>query len=536
MNINQNIRKLVIIFVAFFMALSAGLVYWQGVVAQAVMANPHNSRPCLTSNAPIRGRIYDRNGVLLAYSTPSTTGCGYTRHYTDPSLAGLIGYYVPGYLTTGVEASFNDYLTGKKGITSLDNLVNQTLHRPPVGDDIYLTIDERIQKIVANDFNTPVAVNNNTVFQSDRGSVIVTDPHTGNILAMYSNPGFDPNKMVQTLSVGDQSYYQSLANQTIENPLLERPLNGKYVPGSVYKTMSLVAGIDSGHTNLNQPWSRQQALGPIVIGGQEISTGDNIRGYTHNFPVTTEYGYTHSDNLIFAQIGVETTASTWLDYNKRFYVGTQPPFDLPTTPSTVLPAGKDTLADNELGANAYGQGTDFVTPFTMSLLDDAIANNGQLMRPMLVQKIVDPNKTVVEQYNSQPSGPAQMSPQTAKDVRQGMYDVVQCGSASLYAGINLPTVPWTVIAKTGTGEIGGGKPANAWLLTQAPYNLNNPGQLPALTILAMKENAGEGGNAIAPMVTNMYNDIFTNVMPVPKPTPPNPNQYCFQSGMLQPAG
>ena len=533
MNINQNIRRLVIIFVAFFMALSAGLVYWQVVVAQQVTANPHNSRPCLTSNAPIRGKIYDRNGVLLAYSTPSTTGCGYVRHYIDPSLAGLIGYYVPGFLATGVEAQYNDYLTGKKGLTALDNLVNQTLHRPPVGDDIYLTIDERIQKIVANDFNTPVAVNNNTVFQSDRGSAIVTDPHTGNILAMYSNPGFDPNKMVQTLSAHDLTYYNSLASQTIENPLLERPLNGKYVPGSVYKTMTLVAAIDSGHTNLNQPWNRQQALGPITIGGQVISTGDNIRGYTHNFPVTTEYGYTHSDNLIFAQIGVETTAATWLDYNKRFYVGQSPPFDLPVTPTTVLPVGKDTLADNELGANAYGQGTDFVTPFHMSLLDDAIANNGQLMRPMLVQKILDPNKTVVEQYTSQPLGSPQMSPQTAKDVRQGMYDVVQCGSASLYAGINLPTVPWTVIAKTGTGEIGGGKPANAWLLTQAPYNLNNPDQLPALTILAMKENAGEGGNAIAPMVTNMYNDIFTNVMQVAKPTPPNPNQYCFQSGMLQ---
>ena len=533
MNINQSIRKLLILFAAFFIAMSAGLVYWQVVVAQAVVANPHNSRPCLTNNAPVRGKIYDRNGVLLAYSTPATNACGYVRHYTDPSLAGLIGYYVQGYPATGIEAQFNDYLTGKKGLTALDNLVNQTLHRPPVGDDIYLTIDERIQKIVANDFNTPVAVNDTTVYQSDRGSAIVTDPHTGQILAMLSSPGFDPNTMVQQLSTGHTDYYNSLASQTIENPLLERPLNGKYIPGSIYKTMTLVAGIDSGHTNLNQPWTREQALGPITIDGQVISTGDNIRGYTRRFPVTTEYGYAHSDNLIYAQIGVETTFNTWMDYNKRFYVGQSPPFDLHVTPSTVTPDGRDTLADNELGADAYGQGFDSVTPFQMSMLDDAIANDGQLMQPMLLQKITDPNKTLIQQYNSQALGARQMSAQTARDVRQAMFDVVQCGSASTFAGINLPTVPWTVIAKTGTGEVGGGRPANAWLLTQAPYSLTNPGQQPSLTIVAMKENAGEGGNAIAPMVTNMYNDIFTNIIKTPTPVQPNPNQYCFQSGMLQ---
>ena len=535
MNINQNIRKLTILIVALFMALSAGLVYWQVVVAQQVTSNPHNSRPYLTSNCPARGKIYDSQGVLLAYSVPSKTGCGYIRHYTDPSLAGLIGYYVAGYPATGIEAEYDGYLTGTKGLTALDNLVNKTLHRPPVGDDIYLTIDERIQRYVANDFNIPVPIDNHLVFQSDRGSVIVTDPHTGNILAMYSSPGYDPNEMVATLSKGDTSYHDKLAAETLESPLVEKPILGKYVPGSVYKTMSLVAGIDSGHTNLNQPWSREQALGPITINNQVISTGDNIRGYTHNFPVTTEYGYAHSDNLIFAQIGVETTFNTWMDYNKRFYVNQSVPFDLPVAPSTVTPAGRDTLADNELAANAYGQGFDFVTPFHMSLLDDAIANDGQLMQPRLIQKIADSNKTLIEQFNAQPLGPQQMSQATARDVRRGMYDVVQCGSASLYAGINLPTVPWTVIAKTGTAEVGGGNAANSWLLTQAPYDVNNPGQLPAITILAMKQNAGEGANAIAPMVTQMYNDIFTNVIKVAKPAPPNPNQYCYQTGMLQPA-
>src|SRR5512135_623290 len=94
MNVGSNIRKLTLMFVALFIALSAGLVYWQVVVAQQVTSNVHNSRACMPDSAPVRGNIYDRNGVLLAETVPAKTGCGYARRYTDPSLAGLIGYYV----------------------------------------------------------------------------------------------------------------------------------------------------------------------------------------------------------------------------------------------------------------------------------------------------------------------------------------------------------------------------------------------------------------------------------------------------------
>src|SRR6266487_2122658 len=175
LNTVAGIRKLALFFIILFIALSAGLVYWQVIVAQQVTSNIHNSRPCLPDSAPVRGRIYDRNGVLLAESLRANVGCGYIRRYTDPSLAALIGYYVPGYPATGIEAQYNDYLSGQVGQTALDNQMNKLLHRPPVGNDIYLTIDVRIQHIVNQDFDTPVTIDNNNTFASDRGSVIVTD-------------------------------------------------------------------------------------------------------------------------------------------------------------------------------------------------------------------------------------------------------------------------------------------------------------------------------------------------------------------------
>src|SRR5438874_12504216 len=178
-DISASVRRLTRMFIMLFLALSVGLVYWQVVVAQQVTANIHNERHCLLDNAPVRGRILDRKGVVLAETTKVPGGCGYLRHYTDPSLAGLIGYYVsPSYPATGLEATYDDYLSGRLGLTSLDNTINQTLHRPPVGDDVYLTIDEKIQTIANSHFDDPPVFGQNT-FSTNRGSIIVTNPHTG---------------------------------------------------------------------------------------------------------------------------------------------------------------------------------------------------------------------------------------------------------------------------------------------------------------------------------------------------------------------
>jgi penicillin-binding protein A len=530
MNVSANIRKLTNLLIALFLALSAGLVYWQVVVAQQVTANEHNSRSCFSDTAPVRGRIFDRNGVLLAESKADPNGiCGYVRTYYDPSLAGLIGYYVPGYTITGIEKQYDDILSGRTGSTELGNTINSILHRPPVGSDIYLTIDDRIQKIADQHFDDPTQETR----QSNRGAAIVTDPHTGEILAMVSRPSFDPNKMVQTLQKHDTSYYDQLAQDTTNNPLLERPLQGRYVPGSTYKTLTLLAGLDTNKTTLNQEFQQKQALGPITIDGQQIGPeGNNISGYTKHFPVDTEYGFTHSDNIIFAQIAVETGVNNWLDYNKRFYVGLQTPFDLPVAVSQVLPAGQDTMADNQLAADGFGQGTDFITPFTMSLIEDAIANNGQLMRPRLLLKVTDRQGNLMQSFGQQVLGNP-ISNQTATEARQAMYGVTRCGSGSIVAA--LVGSKTSIIAKTGTAQVGGaGTFPHGWMITAAPYSVATPNQLPALTMVAMKENDGEGAEAVGPMIAHTYEDIFSKgYVSAQLPSIPGQVTYCGKTGLLQ---
>jgi penicillin-binding protein A len=550
MDMSHSIRRLTTLFIALFMALSAALVYWQVIVAGTIAANPHNSRVCLPQNTTKRGNIYDRNGVLLAYSKPDPKACGgYTRVYTDPSLAGVIGYYVPGFSSPygSVESVYNDVLNGTDGQTALNNLVDKTIHASPVGDNIYLTIDDRIQRIAAQDFDNyhpetdPFYSSDpafeNEAFPTDRGSVVITDPKTGEVLAMVSSPGYDPNKMVQTLSSGTThylDYYNQLANNP-ENPMLDRVLQGKYDPGSTFKTVTLLGALDSGDTKLTTEWPKSLAYDKPTWDGTTVS-GDNL-GYDTNpqyvfhFPVDTEFGFANSDNIMFAHIGVDMGQQLWLSYTKKMYFDQTVPFDLPVAESSVLHANGDPLKTIDLADDAFGQGVDFVTPFQMSLVDNIAANNGVLMQPMLLTKITNASNQTLQSYSPK-SLATVVSPTAAYQTREAMSAVTDCGSAwRLNAAFN---DTYGIIGKTGTGQVSSdGTKAHAWMMTQAPY-FNNPNQVPALTIVAMRENGGESTYSAGPAVWRIYNDIFSKgYVKTAQPTAIDPNSYCLANNLWQ---
>ena len=177
-----------------------------------------------------------------------------------------------------------------------------------------------------------------------------------------------------------------------------------------------------------------------------------------------------------------------------------------------------------------------MTPLQMSLIDNTVANGGQMMKPSIVEKIVDPTtKAVVYQDPDQSLGQP-VSTNAASEVLQSMYSVVQCGSGSL-AGVDTNTSPWDIVGKTGSAQLGdlnGNTHPHGWMITAAPYSVQNPNQLPALTIVAMKENSGDGGYAVGPMITNIYNDLFNQgLAKVSHPPAANPKVYCCTSGMQQ---
>ncbi len=593
MTVHRSISRLTSVLLALFLLISLGAVYRQVFQSQQLATSTYNPSLCDVGNQPVRGNIYDRNGVLLAYSQyDPKAACNYRRYYCFPSLSPIIGYFSYIYGETGLEAAYDDILTGSQasGQNAINNFWDQTLHRPVNGSDIYLTIDARVQNMIDEQYDItydePGGVLGEPIYDDPKGtvgapptepipplcqkddgslmqqmynqpsedaahnhagSIIVTDPHTGEILGMLSRPYFNANEIGDyttcRLYINDKSaadandpvcpgaktnppaeptstatptpdltstigaaYFAQLTNDP-DAPLLVRPTN-LYTPGSIFKTVTLSAALDSGKVTLTNP----------TYGGNNcLAQNSSARSYTvngHTFldqdlptyetppscPIDVEHGYIYSDNIIYAQIGVSLGATTWLNYFQRFgMINTEAtnkppfPFDFPVKSSRVDftgPNGVETDPVN-LAADAFGQGTLQISPLEMSFVTDTVANNGVGLLPHLLYKVVphgvDP-KTVAPvspvPYTGNGVVNGQIiSPQTAQEVREAMYGVVQQGSAGLTANTRS-----NMGGKTGTAQLGGPDP-HSWFIALAP---DAPGQTPQYTVVVMKENGDEG--------------------------------------------
>jgi peptidoglycan glycosyltransferase len=585
------------------MLLSVGVVYWQVFQSKTLATNTYNPSLCDIGNQPVRGNIYDRNGILLAYSVADTKApCNYRRYYCFPSLSPIIGYFSYIYGETGLEEAYDDILTGRQasGQDAINNFWDQTLHRAVNGSDIYLTIDARVQNMIDKQYDItydePGGVLGEPIFNVPRGrvgapptepipslcqqkngalmqqlynqpsetaahnhagSIIVTDPHTGEILGMLSRPYFNANEIgdynpcrlyvndtadanlpacpgaktnppagpvgtatptpALTSTIGAE-YFKQLAKDP-HTPLLVRPTS-LYIPGSTFKTMTLSAGLDSGKDQLNNP---------TFGGGNCLAEDSTARRYTVNgqvfqdidlptygtppaCPIDVEHGYIYSDNIIFARLGVSMGVNTWLNYFQRFGMidsqaaNKQPfPFDFPVKASRVdFQAAK--TAPNELASDAFGQGDLQISPLQMSFITDTVANNGVGLLPHLLYKVVphgvDP-KTVAPVSPVPYSGNGVtngqiISPQAASGVRQSMRGVVQIGSAGLTSGTRS-----NMGGKTGTAQLNGPDP-HSWFISLAP---DDPGQTPKYTVIVMKEN-GDEGLFQAPVADCIFLNLF----------------------------
>jgi peptidoglycan glycosyltransferase len=545
-----QLRRLLNVFVVLFVLITFALVYWQtywptSPTPTGQLANDYNTyKPCTASDLAQRGNIYDRNGVLLAWSQrDDNSPCGWRRYYaTDkyPSIASFIGYYSPIYGASGIERYYNDILSGTASPSTFNDAANQywnlLLHRPTYGQDLYLSIDVRIQnqvdKVFQDDANTA-----QTCDGTQAGSIIVSDPRTGQILAMDSRPYIDPN------TIGDMNASTNNPNVTVSAaywsqiqsdpcaPLLNRAVQGQYAPGSVFKTVTLLSALDSGQYTINSSFSQADATSVTVDGHQYTAdpVGEFGRGpVPPTFPMDLTHAYAYSDNVVFARLAVAVGADNWVNFAKRFQMSTPDdivpaPIDTQAAPSKIYVQGS--MYPTLLAESGYGQGQILLTPLTMAMVTNAVAANGTLYAPRLGLKVVPhcapPNASAngpptqnCDPWQATPNNaPVQIgngplfSQQTAQGVRQGMRADIDYGT------VGASGTPWQVVVnssahiggKTGTAQVVN-KP-NAWFISLAPDDMNSDGSSagsgPAqLTVIIMKENASEGAyeSLIAPEI------------------------------------
>jgi peptidoglycan glycosyltransferase len=501
---SRSILYLGVFIAVGFGLLSLQLLRQQFIRADAIYAQVYvdpqtgqvtsNVRPVIASQRVQRGKIIDRNGTVLA-DTRMTDGGFAHRVYPlgealEPAALGnVLGYFSHRYGQTGLEYTYGDYLSGERD--AFGRLSDTLLGRPQVGDDLRLTLDARLQQAAR------------TVLGGRTGSIVVLDPASGAVLAMASAPGFDPAQLAFNPAAPDRdaenerisAYWQRLNSEDAGQPLLNRPTQGRYPPGSTFKTVTAVGVLE--HPNQGRPddirclneLETEPGAPPVVNAVPDLAslTGD---------PSNLERVYAFSCNVAFAQYALRLGAQLMEEVAGRFDI--YRPQDAPESyPGfTDLPADASTLYADPgflnrpagLADTGYGQGQIQVTPLQMAMVAAAVANDGVLMRPYLVDKVTRPDGSIVIANGPRAIRRA-MSRETAARMRANMRAVVAYGFGRPAQAVD-PSVA-VVGGKSGTAEHGPGTTPHAWFIAIAPV------ERPRYAVAVMIENGGEGSRVAA---------------------------------------
>ncbi len=387
-----------------------------------------------------RGEIFDRNGTLIAGT--ERDGDRYLRYYPDLATASVAGYYSPLlYGAGGIEFTWNDELSGQAGNDPVDRFLNSLLHRPQTGADLYLTLDADLQNLAMD------------LLGGRTGAVVVMDVETGAVRVLASTPIFDPNRLF-TAGEGGRVSAQEYWSQLLEDPatpLVSRATLGLFTPGSTFKTVTAAIGIQNGDITPDQVFIDD---GSIDIDGRILV--ENNRPDDSQTEWTVAEGLAWSLNVVFAQIGLEIGAEQLWDGATDMGFETTIPFDLPVSVSQVA-HNRDFLDDpNALADTAFGQGELLVTPLLMCMATSTYANNGETMRPYLVERVVSgetTTKAIQPQTWRRP-----ISTDTANDVVEMMVGAATYGTVT-----GAQVTGYTVGGKTGTAEIGDGT-VHSWFI------------------------------------------------------------------------
>ena len=452
---DRSIRKLFYFFVALFVGLILMLTYVQVWAAPSLKVNAANTRAVEEEMKIERGLILSADGEELANNRQE--GQYYLREYPLGSLTSpWLGYNSLKYGRAGIERVYNEELTGQTGLLGVTSSWSQILGQNKRGADLKLTIQMKVQRAAAK------------ALGDRKGAVVALDPRTGAILAMVSYPGYDPNQI-------DSQWKDIIADP--DRPLINRAISGLYPPGSVFKMIVASAGLQTGAVT---PETEFVDTGSVTLGGYEVNNfGNKVYG-KHTFTKA----FASSINTTFAKLGVDLGANTLASYAADFGFGERFPWRLGGAKSIFPdPAKMDTA---HVAQASIGQGAVLSTPLLMALAASAVANEGKIMKPYIVDQVLSYSGALADK-----TSPAvwlkPITPETAATMRDLMIEVVNSGTGTAAAlkGVQ-------VAGKTGTAEVANNA-AHAWFAGFAPA------EDPRVAVVVLVENGGSGGSVAAPI-------------------------------------
>lgn len=368
---------------------------------------------------------------------------------------------------------------------------------PGKGGDIVLAVDERIQRAAE------------AVLEGQRGAAVVVDPRNGDILALASAPGFDPNGFVPSVPA---DIWNRLLKDTAR-PLFSRATGGEYAPGSTFKPVTLLAALHSGRVAAD---TRFTCPGYFELGSARFRCWQH---WGHgNIDLQSAIRYSCNVYLFHAALAcgpepIQAMARA-VGFGRRTEISLdfERPGLVPDAPWKRA-ARRDSWRDGDTCNQAIGQGALLVTPIQMGLYAAALANGGTLWQPRLVRQITAADGTAQEiAPAAAPDGP-RWKPQHIRTVREGMRDAVNQPDGS---GKRAALAQVVVAGKTGTAEYGvkGSGRKMTWMIAFAPF------EEPRYAVAVLVEDGVSGGTTVAPRVKQLLAQVFREVESLDIPPPP----------------
>lgn len=417
---------------------------------------------------------------------------------------------------TGVEQFYERHLHGLRGSRRLykthrGEVVRTEIERQPiVRPDLILTIDTRLQAnaeamldnaLSPRDQPTDEAEEESEVLPIPSGGAIVAmNLHSGAILAAASAPRFDLDLLAQ----GDAQTVHA-AQQDPRSPFLPRTIRMTLPPGSVFKSLTAAALLESGSVD---PYHEFYCQGYLDDPEHHRCYIFRHFGVGHG-QVTLADALSRSCNVYFYSAARRCGPQSLVEWSGRFGIGHPTGVDLPGERGGTLPSLKSGSGRNRrwqiadtLGL-AIGQSSLTVTPLQITRAMAAIGNGGYLVTPHIVDPVatnqIASGVSTTNRSLPEPERIPGLSPSTLEQIHHGLVGVVADPQGTGYKSVRLPGVP--IAGKTGTAEVGGGKPDHAWFAGYAPADH------PQVAFVVVLEHAGSGGRAAGPLAKKLVESL-----------------------------
>jgi peptidoglycan glycosyltransferase len=470
--VNAPLRKVAISVLVLFTLLIVNVNIIQVVRAQSLRENPRNTRVLTEEYDRQRGAIVVA-GNEIASSVKTDDPLTYLRQYSNgPLYAPVTGYYSVLFGKTGLERAENAVLAGTDPRLALDQLGDIFTGRDPKGGNVDLTLDPAVQQASMDGLDGVT------------GAVVALDPSTGAILGLASSPTYDPNPLSSHDPAGMRAYRGSItpaADSTDPDPTTNQAISERYPPGSIFKVVVSAAALASGDYTPQTPVPAPDQL--TLPGSSRPLLNYNGESCNGGADQTLLDALRVSCNTAFGQLGMDLGEDKVRNMAEAFGINDQG-FDVPlaVAPSTV----GEITDDAALAQTSIGQKDVAVTPMQAAMIASAVANDGTLMKPHLVDSIQAPDLTVIDQTD-----PEEMSKPISADVAGQLTEMMKSvvdngtGRKARIDGVE-------VAGKTGTAENSGAD--HNWFIGFAPAND------PKIAVAVFVRNGGgTGGDTSAPI-------------------------------------